>query len=259
MNFFSLAPSKPLNISVLNLNPTLINVSWLPPEELNGIIIYYEVHWQTDSVVSALRQKGELSVIDSETLTTHLNKLAPNETYIIWVRAYSETNESWTESDRVRITTYPEPDSIGLLNKTAYSIQLSWNMTPYVENYTVEYAPIASTIWTRASVLQNKNNSVSIGVDKLKPKQHYKFRVILLYKGNTDLYIWPSDTRFTYETNGKSEIKFTLNKITVTVLDMLIIINFRSFLLSHYSFNCTGLPLSYLFHECFLCQQESTR
>lgn len=187
---------------MLNLNPTLVHVSWLPPEERNGIIIYYEVHWQTDSVISALRQRGELSVTDTETLSANLNKLAPNETYIIWVRAYSETNETWTESDRVRITTYPEPDGIVLLNKTAYSMQLSWNLTPYVENYTVEYAPIVSTIWTTADILQTKNNTLKITVFNLKPKRHYKFRLVLLYKGNTELYAWPFDTKFTYETNG---------------------------------------------------------
>lgn len=198
-----LAPSKPLNISVLNLNPTVIHVSWLPPEQLNGNIIYYEVHWQTDSIISALRQKGELSVTDSDTLSANLNKLAPNETYIIWVRVYSECNKTWTESDRVRITTYPEPDSIVLLKKTAYSMQLSWNVTPYVENFTVEYAPIASPIWSSANTVPTKNNSVQVIVDELKPKRHYKFRLLLLYKGNIDWYTWPLDTKFTYETNGE--------------------------------------------------------
>lgn len=191
-----------MNISVLNLNPTLTHVSWLPPEERNGIIIYYEVRWQTDSNISALRQNSALSVTDTETLSANLTTLAPNETYIIWVRAYSETNETWTESDTVRITTYPEPDSIVLLNKTAYSMQLSWNITPYVENYTVEYAPIASPIWTTVDVLQTKNNTVKITVYNLKPKRHYKFRLVLFYKGNTELYAWPLDAKFTYETNG---------------------------------------------------------
>lgn len=198
------APSKPLNISALNLNPTLIRVSWLPPKELNGNLIHYEVHWQTDSIVSRLKQKGELSVTDSETLSASLNQLSPNETYIIWVRVYSETNKTWTESDRVRITTYPEPDSIVLLNQTAYSMQLSWNVTPYVENYTLEYAPIASPLWSKANIVPTSNNSVQVVVDDLKPKRHYKFRLVLLYKDNTDWYSWPLDTRFTYETNGKS-------------------------------------------------------
>lgn len=198
-----LAPSKPRNITAVNLNPTLINVSWLPPEELNGITVYYEVHWKTDSIVTSTRQKGEAPVKDSESLSANLSMLAPNETYIIWVRAYSENNETSTESDRVRITTYPKPENIVLLNRTAYSMELAWNITPYVENYTIEYAPIAATIWSVANTVQNKNNSVKIGVDNLRPKRHYKFRLLLSYKGNTELYAWPLDTRLLFETNGE--------------------------------------------------------
>lgn len=191
-----------MNISVLNLNPTVVHVSWLPPEELNGNIIYYAVHWQTDSIVSAQRHKGELIVTDSETLSANVDKLTPNETYIVWVRAYSENNDTWSESDRFRIITYPKPDHIGLFSKTAYSMQLTWNVTPFVENYTVEYASLTSPLWSTATVLPTKNNSVRIIVDNLKPKRHYKFRLILVYKHNTDNYTWPSDNRFTFETDG---------------------------------------------------------
>lgn len=184
------------------MNPTRIRVSWLPPAEPNGIIIYYEVHWQTASDLSGFRQKGELTVTDSETLSAEMTKLAPNETYIIWVRVYCGTNKTWTDSERIKITSYPEP-KIVLLNKSPYSLQLSWNMTPNVENYTVEYAPFASPIWTMATNLQMLNNSVQLTVDHLKPKRHYKFRWLILYKDNTDLYTWPLDTKFTYETSGK--------------------------------------------------------
>lgn len=89
-------------------------------------------------------------------------------------------------------------------------MQLAWNVTPYVENYTVEYAPIASPLWSTANVSLTKNNSVEILVDNLKPKRYYKFRLVLLYKDNTDLYVWPSDSRFTYETNGKYILKIFL-------------------------------------------------
>ncbi|KAJ8952660.1 hypothetical protein NQ318_020975, partial [Aromia moschata] len=201
-------PSKPRNVSAFIINPTLAKVHWLPPEQLNGLAVYYEIHWQTEGALSGVRQKGEQSVTDphsidndTSTLETHLYKLSPNETYIVWVRAYSETNESSNDSDRVQITTYPEPASIILINKTAYFMNLSWEITQNIENYTIEYAPITSNEWNQTKTIE-KNDYVLINIENLRPKSQYKFRLILLYENDTELYMWPSDSRFTFETLG---------------------------------------------------------
>lgn len=187
------------------LNPTLAEVNWLPPKELNGLRVYYEIHWQTEGSLSGVRQKGEQPVQvqhyknNSNILTTLLQKLSPNSTYIVWVKAYSETNETSSDSDRVQLTTYAKPGDLELVNKTAYSLRLSWNKSSNMKEYRVEYSPITSNDWTSAEIGKLDN---LIKVENLRPKMQYKFRLCILYKKYPEWYVWPTDTRFTFETLG---------------------------------------------------------
>lgn len=201
-HLFVLAPSKPQNISAVVLSPTLGEVQWSPPKKLNGLIVHYEVHWQTNSTLSGVRQKGELSVNDSEVLSTFLNKLSPNETYTVWVRVYSEDNETSTDSDQVQITTYPEPSNLVLLNKTAYTINLTWEIAEHIEKYEMQYALLTSNDWKNVTLIKNKD-AVLATVSNLTPKTYYKFRLCINYKRNENLYVWPTDSRFSFETLGK--------------------------------------------------------
>ncbi|KAG5883190.1 hypothetical protein JTB14_018205 [Gonioctena quinquepunctata] len=195
-------PSKPRNVSATVLNPNLAEITWCPPDELNGIIVHYEIHWQSESTPSGVRQKGELRVNDSEVLTTYLTKLSPNETYTVWVRVYSENNETSNDSDRVTTTTYPEPPVLVLLNKTAYKLEIAWEQADHIEEYEVSYAPITTSEWRPIENLQKQNGTVMIVVDNLKPKMQFKFRLKLLYEKNDEMYVWPTDSRFTFETLG---------------------------------------------------------
>ncbi|XP_066156235.1 proto-oncogene tyrosine-protein kinase ROS isoform X1 [Euwallacea fornicatus] len=204
------APSKPRDISASVLHPTLALVNWLPPEQLNGEIVHYEIHWLTEGSLTGVRQKGEQSVSDvktidhdSQTLTTLLPKLSPNETYTVWIRAYSETNETSSDSDRVQITTYPEPAVFELVNKTSQTLYLSWEITSHIQEYKVEYAPITSTNkWKPVAAGEERDSFVAIVAENLKPKTQYKFRLSLLYEQYPEWYVWPSDSRFTFETLG---------------------------------------------------------
>ncbi|KAH1022662.1 hypothetical protein HUJ04_012034 [Dendroctonus ponderosae] len=204
------APSKPRNISASVLHPTLAEVSWSPPAELNGELIHYEIHWLTEGSVSGVRQKGEQPVNDLRTsaneratLTTLVQKLSPNETYTVWIRAYSETNETSSDSDRVQITTFPEPAVFDLVNQTAHALDLTWEITPHIQEYVVEYAPITSSnVWAQAASGHHLHDQVQIVVHNLKPKTQYKFRLRLLYDQYPEWYQWPGDSRFTFETLG---------------------------------------------------------
>ncbi|XP_074032211.1 receptor protein-tyrosine kinase sevenless isoform X2 [Leptinotarsa decemlineata] len=195
-------PSKPRNVSAIVLSPNLARVVWSPPEELNAAVVHYEVHWQTETTPSGVRQKGELRVNDSETLTTFLTKLTPNETYTVWVRVYSENNDTPNDSDRVKITTYPEPPILKLVKKTAYNLEISWEPIEYIEKYVVVYAPITTEDWREIEKMKEANKSVVMVVENLKPSMTYKFRMKLLYEGNEEMYVWPGDARFTFETLG---------------------------------------------------------
>ncbi|XP_050510998.1 proto-oncogene tyrosine-protein kinase ROS isoform X1 [Diabrotica virgifera virgifera] len=195
-------PSKPRNVSAMVLSPNLAAITWLPPEELNGFIVYYEIHYQTESTPLGVRHKGELSVNSSYALSSFLPTLSPNETYTVWVRTYSETNETSSDSDRVQITTYPEPYALTLENTTAYDMQLSWEPSEHIKLYHIEYSLLTTSDWQQIDTFNKKSDSVSIEVFTLKPKTHYKFRLRLMYEGNDEEYIWPKDSRFTFETLG---------------------------------------------------------
>ncbi|XP_030754698.1 proto-oncogene tyrosine-protein kinase ROS-like isoform X3 [Sitophilus oryzae] len=204
------APSKPQNISAAVLNPTLVQVNWSPPSQLNGDVIRYEIHWLTEGSLTGVRQKGEQPVSDlrfvdkkMDVLTTLLQKLSPNETYTVWIRAYSETNETSSDSDRVQITTYPEPSEFELTNRTSQSLFLMWEVTPHIYKYSIQYAPITSTnTWIGVKQTDQNDDLVEIAVEDLKPKNQYKFRLALLYDKYPEWYVWPSDSRFTFETLG---------------------------------------------------------
>ncbi|KAJ8921659.1 hypothetical protein NQ315_010568, partial [Exocentrus adspersus] len=173
-------PSEPQNITVYGINPTLVGVTWFPPEEINGLIVYYEIHWQTEGSLSGVRQKGEQPVYDSSSdneqpIATLLHKLLPNETYTIWVRAYSETNESYSESQRVEITTYPEPERLILTNRTAYDMKISWKVIAHIKNYSAEYAPLISADWDEIDLVEAKNDVVHMDLENLKPKTMFTF------------------------------------------------------------------------------------
>lgn len=186
-------------------------MSWSPPSELNGELIHYEIHWLTEGSVSGVRQKGEQPVNDLRTstnesapLTTLVQKLSPNETYTVWIRAYSETNETSSDSDRVQITTFPEPAVFDLVNQTAHALDLTWEVKPHIQEYVVEYAPITSAnVWAQAASGFQQHDQVQIVVQNLKPKTQYKFRLRLLYEQYPEWYQWPGDSRFTFETLGK--------------------------------------------------------
>ncbi|XP_071055369.1 proto-oncogene tyrosine-protein kinase ROS isoform X1 [Onthophagus taurus] len=209
------APSEPRNVTVTVLNPTLLKVSWLPPEEFNGDTIYYEIHWLTETTTSGIRKKGEQIVMENdvsvgqEPFTTNLQKMSQNETYMIWVRAYSQNNDSSNESQTIKITTFPEPENLTLSNCSAYDLQLNWKISEYIENYVIQYTLLISNDWQQVLDEWIENDSlnnetvVSIDINNLKPKTQYKFRFLLRYPEDDGKdYIWPDDGRFVFETKG---------------------------------------------------------
>lgn len=166
----------------------------------------YEIHWQTEAADSGIRQKGEQTVPDQsgENLKAYLQKLTPNETYSVWVRAYSETNDTSSDSVNVQIRTFPEPNNITLVLKTAYTLELEWEISPFVERYVVQYCMLTSHEWLEVTKTVVKEHQVLVmNVEHLKPKTSYKFRFILQYPRYDEDYIWPTDARFVFETEGK--------------------------------------------------------
>lgn len=56
------APSRPRNLSAKIISPTEINLSWLPPEEINGPSIRYEVQYQTENEINGYKNQLQLLI-----------------------------------------------------------------------------------------------------------------------------------------------------------------------------------------------------
>lgn len=108
------------------------------------------------------------------------------------------------DSEAVKINVYPEPENIGFLNNTAYSLTIQWQPTLYIRDYVVQYSLLTSNDWKNVSEeeIEKHIDDVIITLKDLKPKTQYKFRLSLNYPQYEKEYIWPKDLRFTFETLG---------------------------------------------------------
>ncbi|KAK4881780.1 hypothetical protein RN001_005099 [Aquatica leii] len=214
------APSKPENVTAMILSPTLLEVSWAPPKQMNAESVSYEIHWQTAEDTNGIRQKGE-QVVPAVSLNNsknnfyaYLYKLSPNETYNVWIRAYSQSADKSannngmelisSDSNSIKIRTYPEPDNITLLNSSADELTIQTKVYAYAEQCILQYTYLMSNNWIDISndSIDLANGTMTARIPNLKPKTQYKFRTIVIYPNYSEPYIWPGDFRFRFETLG---------------------------------------------------------
>lgn len=206
------APSKPENVTAIVLNPTMVSIKWQPPQILNGDTVSYEIHYQTESKVSGVRQKGEQTMPDDLSWSPDVKykicdllNLSSNQTYLIWVRVYSENNETFTDSDKILIQTYPEPNDILLKNSSASNLNITWTWSVHIQNCVVQYTDVISNQWrdiVSSNAPYSPDNILDLSINDLKPKMKYRFRLALKYAKYNKVYVWPPDTRFVFETLG---------------------------------------------------------
>ncbi|KAK7868921.1 hypothetical protein R5R35_014230 [Gryllus longicercus] len=205
------APSPPRDVQVLVLTPTTVKVQWQPPEQFNDHAVSYELHWSTEGTVAGIRQKGEQIVgrhelysissdNEDDACSATLNKLLPGQNYSISVRAYSQSSGKFSESEPQGVRTFPEPDDIILINKTAYMISVSWTPLPDIalNGFEVQCVELSS----RKTFGVTNNTQMSYSFFNLQPKHQYSFHLLLFYPLASEPYLWPSDERFIFETHG---------------------------------------------------------
>lgn len=212
------APSPPQNVTAVVIDPTVIEVQWFPPKELNDRTVWYEIHWRTEGTVAGVRQSGEQIVQENDGMdmfrsykNVAIKKLVPGQLYLVWVRAYSQNSDTYSDSEGVEIETYPQPGNITLVQTTPYSLEVTW--TPPVNltlSYEVQYCDHSNTReWINAPRIPGDRWDRYF-IENLSPKTAYKFRTVIIYIRSKMPYLWPQDGGFKFETLGNYILPFIL-------------------------------------------------
>ncbi|CAG2061407.1 unnamed protein product [Timema podura] len=85
----------------------------------------------------------------------------------------------------------------------AYSLNIAWSPSPNVSvvRREIQWCEMGSGQWQNLP-LQDATGEVNYFMRNLRPKTQYTFRLTMEYAPFQELYVWPVDGRFTYETLG---------------------------------------------------------
>lgn len=117
----------------------------------------------------------------------------------------------YNQSESVKIITLPEPAAIELVERTSKSLQIYWEPYANALKYVVACRPIEydkstyeilydSGVQTNYTNVQRNGNHLR--VLNLHPKTFYVFWISLYLENRTDVYVWPQEDRFIFETLG---------------------------------------------------------
>lgn len=228
------APSRPRNVTAKTLSPTEIQLNWLPPIETNGDSIKYEVHYQTENVLTGVKNQLQIFIkgmrlinksnnsaskflnnfisfkfIDDNVTSINVTNLLPNQQYNVWIRAYT-TQTLYNQSVPMKIVTLPDPEAIKLISSTSKSITIEWEPYKNAIKYSMSCRPLeyddssAEIILDSIEYLTNNTNVQQNGniltVLNLHPKTQYMFWLSLYFENRSAPYTWPRDERFLFET-----------------------------------------------------------
>ena len=87
-----LASSPPLNVTATTVSATVVQVSWSPPDMLNGMIRYYTVIYGIDG-------SSNTTELNSTGVSTMVTDLDPFTSYVFYVVAFTVELSNRSESD----------------------------------------------------------------------------------------------------------------------------------------------------------------
>ena len=87
-----LASSPPLNVTATTISATVVQVSWSPPDMLNGMIRYYTVIYGIDG-------SSNTTELNSTGVSTMVTDLDPFTSYVFYVVAFTVELSNHSESD----------------------------------------------------------------------------------------------------------------------------------------------------------------
>uniref|UniRef100_A0A3B3RK16 Protein tyrosine phosphatase receptor type Q n=1 Tax=Paramormyrops kingsleyae TaxID=1676925 RepID=A0A3B3RK16_9TELE len=114
----------PQNISSVSLTSSSVQVTWLPPSQPNGLILFYTVYYSNSSGVYIQLSEGPLSIA--------IGSLAKGSNYSLWLTSSTAQGDGGVLSDIIYVQT-PEdvPDgpihNLTALNFSSTAIIVSWD------------------------------------------------------------------------------------------------------------------------------------
>ncbi|XP_049298477.1 protein sevenless isoform X2 [Anopheles funestus] len=195
-------PSRPEDITALPISPTEAIVSWTPSRQKNSHHVWYEI-WRAETDEHKNRQQQLVTdfKMDDTFMTAAIVRLQPNQTYIIWVRAYSNFH-AYSDSEKFQIQTFPEPSDIQLLSLNSTGIRLRWIPPANCRKYRIQYSIAGQNSWTTMydSMSPTVWYNYHYELNELLPKTKYQFTILLYYPYREEPYLWPSDREILFET-----------------------------------------------------------
>ncbi|XP_072750560.1 proto-oncogene tyrosine-protein kinase ROS-like [Anoplolepis gracilipes] len=205
--------NAPENVTVQVLTPTLAEVFWMPPKNLNCVAVNYEVHWESTFFSNSTRK----TILQHEYDIYHIDKsehrdgkfsmkihpLVPGQKYLTHVRVYPVNfSDMFNDSLSKSIYMYPAPNNLMLSGFSTNNINISWNLSENITHYTLKYQQVQTQIWQIANNTERYNDTVKYCIENLSPKTLYEFRLILRYHKYEKDFTWPIDGGFTFTTRG---------------------------------------------------------
>ena len=92
MLIFLLAPGPPLNVNATTISSTAVQVSWSPPNMLNGIVKYY-------TVIYGFYGSLETEELNSTSVSAVVTHLEPFTSYVFYVVAFTVDWSNRSEGD----------------------------------------------------------------------------------------------------------------------------------------------------------------
>ncbi|KAM4676019.1 phosphatidylinositol phosphatase PTPRQ [Discoglossus pictus] len=172
------APSSPpRSLSVKQLSNIIVKLSWKPPLEPNGIILFYTVY-----IGNTLSNK----TINVVATSVELMDLENNNVYYAYVTTSTRFGDGGVKSDTLKFRTSEgapsdPPKNVSYLNITSNSVMISWSppVKPngIIQYYSVYYRNVSDTYiknFTAEDINSFDNNTLSTIIDGLAKFSHYK-------------------------------------------------------------------------------------
>ncbi|XP_044256979.1 tyrosine-protein phosphatase 99A isoform X2 [Tribolium madens] len=176
-------PSKPRDLTVLEVSSNTIMLRWTQPEKPNGAIEGYRVYYMYNNYTSVDMNRDRIKPV-SPYITYNLTNLKPYTEYKIWVKAFTRNHEGEPSDPIFNTTDISGPSSPKLLNLTCQTqdtIFFQWARPEhfyYSIDYYYIYIYLNDRIWKNISIESSKEHlETSYSVENVTTNTEYQVQV----------------------------------------------------------------------------------